>query len=145
MCYQQVRKLDELLEQPNVTLYNWKLIVNHPSLWHWKSRFSYIEHVWMQFLHANQTTKKSMQDEFKNINVQGWTHKIPHNHYRSTPDELLRYLRDVSFHYRDERLVNVQSQVDYLDESNFIEQKIEVSEFFLVDLYKKLCNLDSEL
>ena len=45
ICPRDLQKLHELLEQQDVSSHSWKLIVNHPSLWHWKLRFSYIERV----------------------------------------------------------------------------------------------------
>ena len=153
-CYpQDLQKLHGLLEQQDVSPHNWKLIVNHPSLWHWKSRFCYTERVWMQFLHAKQSTQRSMKSEFSRIQVQDWTRRIPLNTplhnvfnfnnrtYRPTPEELLQYLRNVRVHYKD----GWRGRVRYLDEQ-FIEHMItEVSELFLVDLYNMMCKLNIEI
>ncbi|GMY08292.1 hypothetical protein FCV25MIE_03531 [Fagus crenata] len=157
-CYpEDLRDLHNLFEKCNQKRNwkcNWKRIVNHPSMWHWKSRFSYTERVWMQYRHANRTLMQSMDIEFRNIDVRNWKQNIPsnthlekmflRNNYKSTPDELLRYLRNVRVHYKDDLDVSVQG-VDYLNEQ-FIEQKTtEVHELFLVHLYNKMCKLDIEL
>uniref|UniRef100_A0A2N9FDM9 KEN domain-containing protein n=1 Tax=Fagus sylvatica TaxID=28930 RepID=A0A2N9FDM9_FAGSY len=158
--FEELQNLEERYWKSNYK-HTWKHIVNHPSLWHWKSRFSYIERVWEQYWHANPTLEKDMDIEFTDIDVKNWEQKIPpnahinkmfhHNNYKSTAVGLLRFLRNVRYHYKDPLydkkgvLVSEQSDVDYLNEQ-FIEQKTtEVSELFLVHLYKKICNLDIEL
>jgi hypothetical protein len=131
-----------------------KDLVNHPSLWYWKSRFSYIELALMKYRHADDTTTRSMDNLFSQIKLSNWRNKIPsitsltrvfNNSYGPEPSELLRFLRNVRVHFGDPINTHttktkpyVQSKVDYLDEQ-FIEQKTtEVSEIFLVDLYYKM-------
>ena len=55
---------------------NWQPIVNHPSLWYWKSRIVYIECVWMYYKHANRKIQRLMNEKFCNIPTQGWEHKV---------------------------------------------------------------------
>ena len=153
-CYpQDLRNLRGLLEQQDVSPHNWKRIVNHPSLWHWKSRFCYTERVWMQFQHAKQSTQNSMKIAFSRIQVQDWVRRIPDDtplqkvfgfkdrKYRPTPEELLRYLRNVYVHYKD----GWRGNVLYLDEQIIEHMITQVSELFLVDLYNMMCKLDIEI
>jgi hypothetical protein len=64
---QDLQNLCELLKSYD----NWELIVNHPSLWHWKSRIVYIECVWMHYKHTNRKIQRLMNDKFWNIPTQG--------------------------------------------------------------------------
>ena len=65
----------------DLSSHDWKLIVNHPSLWHWESRFSYPEHVWMYYVNANRTSYvyRRMKNGLENIIVSGWGNNIPIN------------------------------------------------------------------
>ena len=79
---QYLQKLCELLEQINdVSSNQWKLFVKHPSLWHWKSRFSYTECVWIHYVNANPTsyTYQHMINGFSKITILGWKENI---HYK---------------------------------------------------------------
>ena len=144
-CPKDLLKLRELLSQQDVSPRGWKLIVNHPSLWHWKSRFSYIERVQQQLKHAKQSIRNSMRQEFNNIQVQGWTQNIPPNtplhnvfyfsRYSSTPEELLRYLRNLHVHYKD----GWRGHQKYLRGEVIEHLATQVSELFLVDLYTIMC------
>lgn len=149
-----LQKLHELLEQQDVSSHSWKLIVNHPSLWHWKLRFSYIERVRMKFLHAKQSIQNSMRQEFNNIQeVRGWTQRIPPNTplekvlhfsnkpYSTTPEELLRYLRNLHVHYRD----GWRGDPKYLHGEVIELLATQVSELFLVDLYNIMCKLNMKI
>ena len=150
-CPKDLQKLRELLRQQDVSSRGWKLIVNHPSLWHWKSRFSYIERVQMQLKHAKQSIRNSMRQEFNNIQVQGWTHNIPPNtplhkvfhfsKYSSTPEELLRYLRNLHVHYKD----GWRGDPKYLHGEVIELLATQVSELFLVDLYNIMCMLNIKI
>jgi hypothetical protein len=84
-----------------------KDLVNHPSLWYWKSRFSYIELARMKYMHSDDTTKQSMIILFSQIKLTNWRNKIPsitsligvfNNSYGP---ELLRFLRNVRVHFGD--------------------------------------------
>ena len=135
---------------------NWTIIVDHPSLWHWKIRFNYIERVWMQFLHADKNLKVKMNDSLRRFPGYDWKNKIPsntplerifnNNFYRSTPDELFRYIRVVRFHYKDPNVrIDPQTEADYLEE-RFIEHKTtEVCELLLVYLHRMVCQLGTEI
>lgn len=138
----------------DMSFQNRTMIVDHPSLWHWKIRFNYIELVWMQFRHACGNLKVRMNDCLRRFPVYHWKHKIPsntplekvfnNNFYRSTPDELFRYIRVVRFHYLDYRF-DPQMEADYLEEQ-FIEHKTtEVCELLLVFLHRMVCQLDIEI
>lgn len=151
-----LQNLHALLKKCKVNSQGWKLIVNHPSLWHWKSRFSYIERVWMQYKHADQNTKKAMDGELTDINVRNWPCRIPKNtpleriyknnkYDAGAANELLRYLRIVRFHYVDGEYVNRQTETEYLDQQYIEHITTEVSELFLVELYKKMCNLEMDI
>jgi hypothetical protein len=108
---QDLQNLCELLKSYD----NWELIVNHPSLWHWKSRIVYIECVWMHYKHANRKIQRLMNDKFWNIPTQGWEHKVcsdsfldsmfmddnGYPRYRPSTPELLRYVRNVHVHYKE--------------------------------------------
>ena len=150
-----LQELHELLSNSD----NWKFIVNHPSMWHWKSRYSYLERVWMQYLHADQNTQIIMVQKFREIPVKGWEVDICFDRlldqmfkrengkraYGLSTKELLRYLRNVRVHYKEnvEKMRNMPS--NYF-EKQFIEHiTTEVSELFLVNLYKKMCELKIEI
>jgi len=130
-------------------------IVNHPSLWHWKSRFSYIGSVWAYYQHADHNTWRNMTTEFNNIQVGNWEGNIlsdsvlksiynyPGNHYKRTTIDLLRYLRNAHFHYKDydgrknryRHITDWIKEGDYLREQ-FIELKTTgIDKLFLVNLY----------
>lgn len=154
-CPKDLQKLCELLKQQDVSTDSWKLIVNHPSLWHWKSKFSYIESVLMQFRHANKFKNpiwRFVKQEFNNIQgARGWTQRIPcntplHNvlhfsKYSSTPEDLLRYLRNLYVHYKDEW----HGDGMYLREEVIDLLATQVSELFLVDLYNIMCKWDIKI
>ena len=144
--------------------FDWKSIVNHPSLWHWKSRFSYIGSVWAYYKHGDETTQRIMDAEFSNINVcESWKnsvlsnsvlgsiYKYAGNYYGQNTKDLLRYLRNARFHYIDyyyddrrrKRYRHIKEEKDYayLDEQ-FIELKTTgIDELFLVELYPKMRDL----
>ncbi|KAK4579747.1 hypothetical protein RGQ29_029421 [Quercus rubra] len=128
---------------------DWTIIVDHPSLWHWKKRFNYIERVWMQYRHADGILKQHMDSCLGSIPCHGWINKIPsgtplermfkNNYYRPTPHELFRYIRIVRFHYMDG--IDPQTEADYLEE-RFIEHKTtQVCEILLVYLHRMVCKL----
>lgn len=137
-------------------------IVNHPTLWHWKSRFGYIGSVWAYYQHTDRETRSIMSTAFSNICVGNWKHNIqsnsvlksiydyPDNHYRSRIIDLLRYLRNARFHYKDydvrrncyRHITDLIKEADYLDEQ-FIELKTTgIDELFLVNLYYKMRDID---
>ncbi|KAK4579743.1 hypothetical protein RGQ29_029417 [Quercus rubra] len=139
---------------PDMRFEDWTIIVDHPSLWHWKIRFTYIERVWMQYLHADKILKERMDYCLRRIPCDGWINKIPsgtplermfkNNSYRPTPHELLRYIRIVRFHYKDHR-IDPQTEADYLEE-RFIEHKTtQVCEILLVYLHRMVCKLRIEV
>lgn len=125
---QDLQNLRNLLEQTNdVSSKKWELIANHPSFWHWKSRFVYPERVWMHYENANRNSHvyNHMKDGFNKINVSGWGNNIPNNSplwsvynfdpvlntcvdqrdqalkiYGDRALDLLRYHRNVRDHYR---------------------------------------------
>lgn len=154
---QDLQNLHTLLQNPYVSSdnwkENWKRIVNHPSLWHWESRFSYFDRVWMQFLYAKQENKKAMRHKFRNITIPmkwkqmdwqqpGWqqpmdpaetvlvkvfNHNGPNN-YKIYAEDLLRYHRNVYVHHKDD--------------AQLVEHKITVIfEHFLLELYDKMWNI----
>lgn len=129
---------------------NWKFIVNHPSLWHWKSRLRYFDRVWMQFVHAKQQIKNAMQHKFRNITIpMNWNRMVLKqmvpaetplervlnyngNNYRASAQDLLRYLRNVYVHRDD----GVQSN------GQLIEHRITVIfDHFLLKLYDKMWDI----
>ncbi|GMY08280.1 hypothetical protein FCV25MIE_03519 [Fagus crenata] len=147
---------------------NWALIVDHPSLWHWKLRFGYIERVWMQFKHANWRLKHDMQMYLNQVpHGYNWINRIPpdtplerifwNNHYRQNPVELLRYVRIVRFHYMDTefdptggenfRYINVQEEEehDYFHEQFIEHVTTKISELLLVYLHRIVCTLGLEI
>ena len=169
---QDLKKLRELLEKPKVSCHDWKLIVNHPSLWHWKSRFSYIERVQTHYVNSipNSTPFNCMKSGFNKINVLGWTQNIPINsplesvyyfkrksYDGKKAEHLLRYLRNVRAHYKERmdkaRPYDLNGRMDKarlydLKFSNpqFIELKMtEVSELFLLNLYSMMCENEIEV
>uniref|UniRef100_A0A2N9GMV3 KEN domain-containing protein n=1 Tax=Fagus sylvatica TaxID=28930 RepID=A0A2N9GMV3_FAGSY len=154
MLPQDLQNLHELLQNLDVSSKNWKenwkRIVNHPSLWHWKSRFSYFDRVWMQFLHAKQESKIAMQHKFRNITVpMNWKRMVRNqmvptetllervlnyngNNYRIWAQDLLRYLRNVYVHRDD----GVQSN------GQLIEHEITVTfDHFLLKLYEQMWDI----
>ena len=135
-------------------------IVNHPSLWHWKSRFSYFQSVFTYYQHANKKTKREMTDEFNKINVRGWKQKIslnePHgsilkqNKYTGSACELLRYLRNAHVHYKEFKNgkyshINEKTESHYLNEKYFELKTTEICELFLVELYDRMSRLGLEI
>ena len=156
---QDLKKLRELLEKREVSPFMWKLIVNHPSLWHWKSRFSYIERVQTHYVNSKPDfTFQRMKIGFNRIDVSGWIDKIPtdsplysvydfkkDSYDGKKAEHLLRYLRNVRAHYK-ERMVKARPYDLKFSNPQFIELKItEVSELFLFNLYKVMCENDIEI
>ena len=145
--------------------FDWKSIVNHPSLWHWESRFSYIGSVWAFYQHRDDITQGIMNIGFSDINVcRNWNQIVlsnsvlrsiyKYNRYGQKTRDLLRYLRNARFHYKDycydeqgtKRYLHIKEEEedDYLTEQ-FIELKTtEIDELFLVNLYYKIRDLDLE-
>jgi len=155
---QDLQNLRELLEQTNsVSSHDWKLITNHPSLWHWKSRFSYPEQVWMHYVNADYGSRvyRHINKGLRNIKVSGWANNIPSytplqsvykfkNNYVDTTEDLLHYLRNVRDHYKEH--VSRCSYDKKFSNPQFVELKItEVSELFLVDLYSLMCMKSIEI
>ena len=97
-----------------------------------------------------------MNDSLRRLHGYDWKNKIPsntplervfnNNFYRSTPDELFRYIRVVHFHYKDPNVrIDPQTEADYLEE-RFIEHKTtEVCELLLVYLHRMVCQLGIEI
>lgn len=145
---------------------NWAFIVDHPSLWHWKLRFGYIERFWMYYKHANMSVQNGMHQYFTQVpDGNNWIKNIPsntplqrifkNNRYKQTPIELLRYVRIVRFHYMDTefdrtgkeklRYINVPKEVDYLDEQFIEHVTTKISELLLVYLHRMVCTLRIEI
>ena len=160
----ELQDLRKLLEQDQVDPDDWKLITNHPSLWHWKSRFSYIERFQSHYVNANPNshTNRAMKNGFNKIDVSGWKTKVKddwlllsvYNHRKNYGEEndekaedLLRYFRNVRAHYiQHARKCETKPFFDgkYFD-PQFIELKItEVCELFLVKLYS-ICRDDIKI
>ena len=161
---EDLNNLRELLEQNDVSSNEWKLIVNHPSLWHWNSRFDYPERVWMHYKNANPNSRvhQRMKDGFNNISVPGWRSKIPNNsplmsvytfknynsgnevytfnNYNSGNEayDLLHYLRNVRDHYKQHVPRHSYDKVFF--NTQFVELKSsQISELFLVHLHSMMC------
>ena len=148
---------DQLEETEHVSSKEWKLIVNHPSLWHWRSRFDYPERVWMRFENANFNMYEDMKDGLSNINVLGWGNNpnildyssplqsvYNKNHYRDNALDLLRYLRNVRDHYREH--VSRHSHDYIFFNTKLVELKIsEISELFLVNLHSMMSKKNIEI
>lgn len=133
-------------------------IVNHPSLWHWKSRVSFIVSVSMYYQHADPSTRLQMTGNFNLINVEGWKQRIPPNNphrkifqnksYGNSAYGLLRYLRNAHVHYKEKKrdsagnvlegeyaYIDWKTEGDYLNEEFFELKTTEIGGQFLVDLY----------
>ena len=149
------------LQDVDMVSIKWKFIVNHPSLWHWKSRFSYIVRVNMYYQQANPTTWDLMTTEFNMINVIGWTQNIRPNtplgkifrhdtYYEESADQLLRYLRNAHVHYKEWKkgkyiYIDVKTEGDYLNEQFFELKTTEIGGLFLVKLYRMMRRLNLEI
>lgn len=154
-----LKNLYSLLQNATPTTVEWGDIVNHPSLWHWKSRVSYIVSVCMYYEHAGPNTKRDMTEKFNIINVKGWKQRIPfenplrkileENRYGNySACELLRYLRNAHVHYKeykrdsngkvlkgDYKYIDLKTEGDYLNGKFFELKTNEIDGLFLVQLY----------
>lgn len=152
-----LRHLYLMLQDVDTVSINWEFIVNHPSLWHWKSRFSYIVRVYMYYQHANPKTWSQMTTEFNLIDVKGWKLKIsPNNplgkifqydtYNTESACELLRYLRNAHVHFKERKKgkythIDVKTEGNYLDEQYIELNTTRIAELFLVDLYLRMRGL----
>lgn len=156
-----LRHLYSLLQNATGDTNELGYIVNHPSLWHWKSRFSYIGSVYMYYQHAKSTTRREMTKELNLINVHGWKGKIrpnnplgkifKHDTYNAeSAYQLLRYLRNAHVHYKEYKMgkyihIDEKTEGDYLNEKYFELKTTEIGELFLVDLYDMMRYLSLEI
>ena len=150
---------ERLTKTEHVSSKEWILIFNHPSLWHWKSRFDYPERVWTHCENANYDVYEDMKDGFHNINVLGWGKNINDesspfwkvyyyndrkNNYGDGSFHLLHYLRNVRDHYRKHVSENSYDVIFF--NTKFIELKMtEISELFLLELYSMMCKKNIEI
>lgn len=137
-------------------------IVNHPSLWHWKSRFSYIVSVYMDYQHADPKAREQMTKDLNWITVKGWRQRVALETQTPTPlgkiflqksygdstYDLLRYLRNAHVHYKENKrdsngkfiegeyiYIDRKTEGDYLNEKFFELKTNKIGGLFLVDLY----------